>query len=215
MKQVFRGIFRKGDFLYTKNLVPGKVVYGERLVNEAGIEYREWNHRRSKLAAAIIKGISQVPLKESDVVLYLGAASGTTVSHVSDIASFVFALDFAPRVVRDLVFLCEQRKNIAPLLADANNPESYADRISAVDIVYQDIAQRSQVGIFIKNCDSFLRKGGFGMLALKARSVDVTKKPREVFRQARAELEKRMTLTDYRELYPFEKDHCFYICKKK
>jgi len=104
--------------IYTKSFAPGTDVYGEKKVKKGGSEYREWDSYRSKLAAAIMKGCPNIFIRKGDIVLYLGAASGTTASHVSDIVNkegFVFALDFAPRVVRDLVFVCEQRNNMAPL----------------------------------------------------------------------------------------------------
>jgi fibrillarin-like pre-rRNA processing protein len=148
----------------------------------------------------------------------LGASSGTTVSHVSDIVGkdgLVYALDFAPRVLRDLVFVAEQRKNIAPVLADANQPETYAHLVSEVDTVFMDIAQKNQAEIFLKNCKMFLKKGGFGLLALKARSVDVTRNPKIIFKEIREKLEKQMIIVDYRELDPYEKDHAFFVCKKK
>ena len=205
--------------LFTKNLVPGKQVYGERLVKDNGIEYREWNPFKSKPAAAIMKGLNQFGLKPGDKVLYLGAASGTTVSHFSDIVGekgMIFALDFAPRVVRDLVSLCEQRKNIAHLLEDANKPESYKDKIIyPVDFLFQDIAQKNQAEIFLKNVDLFLKKGGYCLLAVKARSVDVAKKPGQVFNEVKRFLRDKVEIVDYRELGPFEKDHAFFVCKKR
>ncbi len=221
MKQYkhFRGVYcldGKKISLFTKNLVPGKSVYNEKLFKD-DFEYREWNHKKSKLGAGLLKGISQIGVKPGSVVLYLGSATGTTVSHVSDIIGnegFVFALDFAPRVLRELVFLAEERKNIAPLLEDAFHPKRYADKISAVDVVFQDIAQRNQVEIFLRNLDMFLIKGGFGLLAVKARSVDVTKKPSQVFREVRTALEKKVTIVDYKTLDPFEKDHCLFVVKK-
>ncbi|MFH0979192.1 MAG: fibrillarin-like rRNA/tRNA 2'-O-methyltransferase [Candidatus Woesearchaeota archaeon] len=203
--------------LYTKNLVPGSTVYAERLVVKDTVEYREWDPARSKLAATILKGSLNISLRKDDVVLYLGAASGTTVSHVSDIVGtkgFVFAIDFAPRVVRDLYFLCMKRNNIAPILADANNPESYLARVCQVDVLYQDIAQKNQLEIFFKNVDLFLKPGGYALLALKARSIDVTKKPKDIFSEVKARLSKSLTVIDYRELAPFQLDHCFFICKK-
>lgn len=214
---VFEDRFGKRKTLMTKSLLPGKTFFEEKTVKEKGVEYREWDPTRSKLAAAIVKGVSQIGIKEGSVILYLGASHGYTPSYVSDMVGkdgFVFALDFAPVVARDLVFLCEARSNMAPILADANHPESYKNEVCGVDIVYQDIAQRDQVGIFLKNCDTFLKQGGFGILAVKARSVDVTKRPKEVFNQVRAELEKSITVADYRELDPFEKDHAFFVCKK-
>jgi len=74
-----------------------------------------------------------------------------------------------------MVFVAEERGNIAPIMADANRPERYAHLISEVDTVFMDIAQKQQAEIFIKNCKLFLKPGGFGLLAVKARSIDVTK----------------------------------------
>ena len=204
--------------LYTVNLVPGKKVYNENLINENNIEYREWDPFKSKLAASILKGSPNLGIRKNDVILYLGSASGTTVSHVSDIVGnegFVFAVDIAPRVMRDLIFLCYQRKNIAPVLADANEPHEIKERISAADIVYQDVSQKNQVEIFLKNVRMFLKSEGYALLALKARSIDVTKQPRQIFKQVKEILEKQLAIIDYRELEPFQKDHCMFVCKKK
>ena len=44
-----------------------------------------WNPFRSKLGAAVLGVVDQIHIKPGTKVLYLGAASGTTVSHVSDI----------------------------------------------------------------------------------------------------------------------------------
>ena len=216
--EVFEQRKGKRTSLYTQNLVPGKKVYGEDLVTMEGVEYREWNHNRSKLAAAILKGSPNIGMRKGDTVLYLGASSGTTPSHVSDIVGkkgFVFALDFAPRVVRQLVYLCEERENITPILGDANKPDTYADKVCLVDVVYMDIAQRNQEEIFLKNCKAFLKKEGYALLAVKARSIDVTKKPRQIFEKVRKVIEKELTIIDSRILDPFEKDHCMFICKKK
>lgn len=217
----FKGIYEKKSdkesILLTKNLTPGKTVYEERLFREDNIEYREWIPERSKLGAALRKNVNQIGIKESDYVLYLGASTGTTVSHVSDIVGekgLVYALDFAPRVLRELVFVAEQRMNIAPILADANQPETYVKQLSEVDVVFMDIAQRSQAEIFLKNCSIFLKKGGYGLLAVKSRSVDVTKNPKEIFKEIREKLEKEMIVVDYRELEPYEKDHAFFVVKK-
>ena len=204
--------------LCTINLAPGRNVYGERLVNENGIEYREWDASKSKLAASILKGSPNIGMRKNDVVLYLGSASGTTVSHVSDIVGengLVFAVDIAPRVMRDLIFLCYQRKNIAPVLADASKTGLLKERICAADVIYQDVAQKNQIGIFLKNVGIFLKSGGYGLLAVKARSIDVTQNPKHIFREVREKLEKELTIIDYRELEPFQKDHCMFVCKKK
>jgi len=204
--------------LYTKNLAPGINVYGEILKKENDAEYRQWDIRRSKLGAAVAKGISQIGLKEGFSVLYLGASTGTTVSHVSDIVGkngFVFALDSAPRVLRELVFVAEERKNISPILANANQPMEYVHLVPQVDFLFQDVSQRNQTEIFLKNTEIYLKKGGFACLAIKARSVDVTKNPRIIFEEAKKQLEKSVTIVDYRTLDPLERDHAFFVCKKK
>ena len=87
----------KEDALVTLNLTPGKTVYGEKVVKVEGaegakIEYRVWNPFRSKLAATVLGGAANIWIAPGSKVLYLGAASGTSVSHVSDIVGPVRAL---------------------------------------------------------------------------------------------------------------------------
>ena len=209
------GVFLDGRRIYTVNKNPGKIVYGERLFKEGRIEYRQWDPKRSKLGAAIAKNVKLPKLNSEDVWLYLGASSGTTVSHVSDILDkgIVFALDFAPRVLRELYFLSIERKNIAPIFADANKTNSYAPLITGVDVLFQDIAQRDQVRIFLKNF-KFLKKGGYAILSIKARSIDVTKKPSVIFKQVERELSQKTNLIEWKSLDPFERDHAIFICKK-
>ena len=216
MRQVFSGVFAEGRKLYTLNSTPNVQVFDEELLVVDGKEYRSWNPTRSKLAAAILKGLTQLPVLSSSRILYLGAAHGYTPSFLSDIAfnGTIVAIDPAPRVVRDLVFTSEKKKNILPLLADANHPETYYNVSGAVDIVYQDVAQKNQVEIFLKNCSLLLKPGGFGMLALKARSIDVVQNPQGIFLEAKRELEKKLKVLDYRLLGPLQKDHAFFLCQK-
>ncbi len=221
LEKKFDGVYfvwkGKRKFLLTKNSTPGKIVYGERLFKIESSEYREWIANRSKLAAAIVKGLNIMPIKENSVVLYLGAASGTTVSHISDIANkgFIFALDISPRTTRELLSLCEERNNIAPILADANKPESFKNNITQVDVVYQDLAQKNQVEIFLKNIDLFLKPRGYAIIAIKSRSIDVTKNPNTIFSEVKKQLESKLKILDFRTLEPLEKDHAFFVCQKK
>ena len=224
MKETLPGIWLKQGKvrkILTKNLTPKKTFFDEELIVEQGNEYRVLDPRRSKLGAAVMKGLHRSGFKPGSTVLYLGASHGYTPSFVSDIVGekgFVVCLDFAPRVVRDLVFVCEARENMAPLLANASKPDEFADKVPKdVDVVYQDLAQKNQVEIFLANCDRFLKSGGHGLLAVKARSIDVTKSPKELFRAVKKEIEaqKDYTLSDYRELAPFEKDHAFFVVKKR
>ena len=217
----FENVFNIQDknrrVLVTKNLSPGKAFFKERLFNIDNVEYREFNPTRSKLAASIVKKISLMPIKKNETILYLGASHGYTSSYVSDIIGnegIVFCLDFAPRVVRDLYMICEERKNMIPILADANKPETYKDRISNVNVIFQDIAQKNQVEILFKNL-IFLNPKGYVVISIKARSIDVTQNPRKIFREVEEKLNTRLKVIDKRELDPFERDHILFVCQKK
>ena len=163
--------------LLSLNLAKGETVYGERLFTIAGKEYREWMPNRSKLAALLFKGFSGIDIRFGSKVLYLGASSGTTVSHVSDIigpSGAVYAVEIAEEMGVNLVFLAERRPNIYPIIADASKTESYSDFVPKCDFIYQDIAQREQVKIFLKNAGMFVKQGGSGVIAIKSRSIDVS-----------------------------------------
>jgi len=200
--------------LYTRNLVPGKSVYNERLERRDGVEYREWEADRSKLGAGIMKGIKN-PINTDSKVLYLGAASGTTVSHVSDLASDgrVYAVEFAPEPMKQLIMLAKDRRNIIPYFADANHPEEY--KVERVDVIFQDIAQRNQVEIFTKNCAAYLKGSGLGLLVIKSRSIDVTRKPFDVFKEVERELKNKFRIISKTRLEPYEHDHMLFVLKKK
>jgi len=114
-----------------------------------------------------------------------------------------------------LYFVAKYRNNIAPILADANNPNGYAQNVCLADIIFQDIAQRNQAEIFLKNAKLLLKENGYALIAVKARSVDVTKKPAIIFREIRAKLEKELTIVDFKTLEPYQIDHCMFICKNK
>ena len=208
--------FRKIDGrLYTKNSVPGNKVYGERLHTIDGTEYREWSPFRSKLSAYLSTGGTDVPFTETSNVLYLGAASGTTASHISDIVpkGMLYCVEFSPRTFRDLVKVCDIRKNMTPILADATNPSEYSFAVPAVDIVYQDVAQKRQIEILVDNMNTFSAR--YGMIAIKARSEDVTANPETIFRNAEKSLkEKGFKIIDKRLLDPFEKDHMMIVTER-
>ncbi len=210
-------IVKKGKkkVILTKNLVKGEKVYGERLYKIENIEYREWNPYRSKLAAAIIKKVRGININKDSLVLYLGAASGTTVSHISDIVTngLIFSVEFSYKVIYNLVLLSYKRKNIIPIYEDANFPERYLNIVLPCDIVIQDIAQRNQVDIFLKNINYYLKKDGIGVLFVKSRSIDVTKTPDEIFKKVRNELSKKLDIIDFSRLEPYEKDHAVFVCK--
>ncbi|MCX8196020.1 MAG: fibrillarin-like rRNA/tRNA 2'-O-methyltransferase [Acidilobaceae archaeon] len=195
----------------TKNLVPGQRVYGERIYKVGGVEYREWNPYRSKLAGALLKGLVELPIKQGHRLLYLGIGSGTTASHISDVIGekgAIYGVEFAPRVVRDLLTVVRDRRNIYPILADARFPEKYRHLVELTDGLYADVAQPEQAAIVTRNASLFLKEGGYLLLAIKARSVDVTLEPSEVYKREIATLrEGGFRIVDVVHLDPFDKDH--------
>ena len=206
--------------LATKNLAPGRAVYGERLVTFKGVEYRIWDPYRSKLAAAILKGLKKVPIKPGNKVLYLGAASGTTASHVSDIVGengHVYCVEFSARAIRELVNnVCAFRPNMSPILEDARLPERYAMLVEKVDNIYCDIAQPEQAKILADNADLYLKKRGEIMLAIKAQSIDVTKEPSEVYKREIETLKDRgFKIKEVIHLEPYDKAHAMIIAEFK
>ncbi len=210
-------IIKVGRNFATKNLAPGNSVYGEALIKRKGEEFRVWDPKRSKVGAALMKGM-KIPLKERHMVLYLGVASGTTASHLSDLLTegMLFGVDFAPRVLREFILLSEVRKNLVPIMADANKPQDYRWLVPDVDFIFQDVAQPNQAQILIKNAKTFLKKGGLVFVAVKSRSIDVTKKPGDVFRQFKKEIKDAgFTVVDEKRLEPFEKDHLALLLKMK
>lgn len=208
----------KSERLATKNLVPRMNVYGERLIKFKSEEYRVWDPFRSKFAAAILKGLQTVPIQLDHKVLYLGAASGTTASHVSDIVrekGHVYCVEFAPRAIRELVNnVCKFRYNMSPILADARLPERYSTLVEKVDSVYCDVAQPEQAKVLADNADLFLKAKGWVMLAVKARSIDVTKEPPEVYRQEIETLKDRnFRIGEVVHLEPYDKAHAMVVAQ--
>jgi len=205
--------------LATQNLALGRSVYGEQLVKHAEAEYRLWDPFRSKLAAAILKGLKHLAIRPDARVLYLGAASGTTASHVSDIVSeggYVFCVEFAPRSIRELIEnVCRFRGNMAPILADARLPRKYTTLVGKVDVIYCDIAQPEQARILVDNADIFLKKNGWIMLAVKARSIDVTEEPSEIYkREIKVLEESRFRIYEVIHLEPYDKAHAMIVAQR-
>ena len=218
MEEIFENVFKHKGEIFTKNLSPGKRVYGEKLLIINGIEYRRWDPFRSKLCGAIMKGLNQMPIKRGSSVLYLGASTGTTVSHVSDIVEkegTVFAVEVSPKMINELIEnVAKYRENVVPILANARVPKEYAE-IGMVDVIYQDVAQPDQAEILIKNADMFLREGGFAMMCVKSQSIDVTVNAKETYKKVEQTLSKTFDILEKIELSPYDKEHEFVVMKKK
>lgn len=200
--------------LVTKALVPG--TQGGKTIKIGNYEYRIWDPYHSKLAALLIKGAS-IPLKKDSTVLYLGAANGTTVSHVSDIVSegTVFAVEFSPRAMKDLIRTSAPRMNLIPVLADARDPGSYANMVTEVDFIYQDVAQREQAEIAIRNAELFLKKGGLLVLIIKSRSIDSVKNTDEMSHNEIKKIGELFKVMGIMNLEPFHSDHAVVLAQKQ
>ncbi|XP_031620431.1 rRNA 2'-O-methyltransferase fibrillarin [Contarinia nasturtii] len=209
----------KEDALVTRNLVPGSEVYGEKRIsvetNGEKIEYRVWNPFRSKLAAAILGGVDKIHMPPGSKVLYLGAASGTTVSHVSDVVGpegLVYAVEFSHRSGRDLINVAKKRTNIIPIIEDARHPHKYRMLVGMVDCVFADVAQPDQARIVALNSQYFLKNGGHFVISIKASCIDSTAQPEAVFAAEVKKLQAdKLKPQEQITLEPYERDHAVVV----
>jgi len=216
VKEIFENVYKLDSRLATPNLVPGDRVYGEELVKVDEKEYRMWNPYRSKLAAAILNGLKEMHIKKGSHVLYLGAANGTTCSHVSDIIGnngAIFCVEISERSMRDLIKVCEKRSNMLPILGDARNVDTYAQEVGKVDIIYEDVSSRDQAEILLANGIA-LKKGGFAYVAIKSQSISSAKKPSEVYEEFIDKVSSEFKLIEKIKLEPFHKKHLFAVFEK-
>lgn len=197
--------------LVTVNLVSGYKSCNEEIITISEVEYRIWSPYNSKIGAALIKGLQTLPCSTGSKILYLGIASGTTASYLSDIIGgdgLIYGVDFSARALRDLLPVAEKRSNIIPILGDARKPEQYASVVEAVDMIYCDVAQPKQARLLLDNAKMFLKENGQSLLAIKARSIDVTASPEKVFEHELEELTSNgFKILQSLRLDPFQKDH--------
>mmetsp|Transcript_17504 Transcript_17504/g.44786 ORF Transcript_17504/g.44786 Transcript_17504/m.44786 type:complete len:241 (-) Transcript_17504:299-1021(-) len=220
----FPGIFiSRGNehALCTKNTVPGEAVYGEKRItveeNDVKTEYRVWNPFRSKLAAAVLGGVDNLWIQPGSKVLYLGAASGTSVSHVSDIVGetgVVYAVEFSHRPGRDLINMAKKRTNVIPIIEDARHPLKYRMLIGMVDVVFADVAQPDQARIVALNSHLFLKNEGHCVISIKANCIDSTAAPEAVFaKEVKRLKEENFKPLEQITLEPYERDHAVVIAQ--
>lgn len=211
----YPGVMLIGRDFATPNADAGRRVYGEKLSRAGGSEYRVWDPFRSKLCGAMKKGLREFPFAPGSKVLYLGASTGTTISHLSDILGpqgEIYSVEIAQQCMRSLLALSERRHNIIPIHGDARQPQEYAE-VGQVDAIYQDVAQPDQDDILIKNARMFLKAGGIAMICIKSQSIDVTKEPEVVFASVLAKLETVFDVVEKIRLEPYDKDHLFVVLK--
>jgi len=209
----------KEDALVTLNLTPGESVYGEKRIGveegESKQEYRAWNPFRSKLAAAILGGVDNIHMKPGSKVLYLGAASGTTVSHVADIVGpdgLVYAVEFSHRSGRDLINVAKKRTNIVPIIEDARHPHKYRMLVGMVDTIFADVAQPDQARIVAINAHHFLKNSGHVVISIKANCIDSTAAAEAVFAGEVTKLRsEKIKPKEQITLEPYERDHAVVV----
>ncbi|MEM1671688.1 MAG: fibrillarin-like rRNA/tRNA 2'-O-methyltransferase [Archaeoglobaceae archaeon] len=184
--------------------------YGEKIFEIGNERFREWVPWRSKLSAVLVKGY-EIEFYGNEKVLYLGAASGTTVSHLADILDegIIYAVEYSAKPFKKLLELAKERENIIPVFADASKPWGYSGIVEKVDLIYQDIAQKNQVEILTSNSEFFLKDGGKFLVMVKAKSIDSTLESSEVFSKVLEELSKRFIILKKGTLEPYHKDHMF------
>ncbi|KAJ5407165.1 Fibrillarin [Penicillium sp. CMV-2018d] len=212
----------KEDMLVTKNLTPGTAVYGEKRISVEGPsaedgtvtknEFRVWNPFRSKLAAGVLGGLDDIYMKPGSKVLYIGGASGTSVSHVADIVGptgNVYAVEFSHRSGRDLIGMATHRTNVIPIVEDARHPLRYRMLVPMVDVIFADVAQPDQARIVGLNAHMFLKAEGGVIVSIKANCIDSTAKPEVVFaKEVQKMREEKIKPKEQLTLEPFERDHC-------
>ncbi|BEI86096.1 hypothetical protein CcaverHIS002_0603830 [Cutaneotrichosporon cavernicola] len=214
----------KEHLLVTRNLTPGESVYGEKRISvatmnadgeEEKVEYRVWNPFRSKLAAGILGGLDAIHIKPGAKVLYLGAASGSTVSHVADIVGpegVVYAVEFSHRPGRDLIGMAKKRTNVIPIVDDARHPQKYRMLLQMVDVIFADVAQPDQARIIALNAHHFLKQGGAIVISIKANCIDSTAPAAQVFASEVNNMRKEgIKPKEQLTLEPYERDHAIVV----
>ncbi|MCX8172911.1 MAG: fibrillarin-like rRNA/tRNA 2'-O-methyltransferase [Archaeoglobaceae archaeon] len=184
--------------------------YGERIFEVDGERYREWSPWRSKLSAVLVKGY-KIEFSGNEKVLYLGAASGTTISHLADIIDngVLYAIEYSAKPFRKLLELAKSRNNIIPIFSDASKPEEFSGIVEKVDMIYQDISQKNQVEILKMNSNFFLKKGGRIIMMVKAKSIDSTSESSVVFSRVLKSISEDFKIFASDTLEPYHRDHIF------
>lgn len=204
MNEVFPRVFKEKGKLYTFDFKADSM--------------REWSPHHSKIAAGIMKGLKIFPISEGSRVLYLGSAQGTTVSHLSNIvgeSGLIAGIDVSAKAMQSFMALAEEKGNIIPVLADANKPEKYSElKEIGFDVLCQDVAQKNQAEIFLKN-SAYLNERGYGLLSLKLPAISPERNLESIAGKEKALLEKEFNVMQEINIVPYEKKHKLLLLRKK
>ena len=160
--------------LWSESVGSPPPVYGERWTDRGGHWLRAWVPTRSKLAAALEVGWEGPLPAEGQRWLYLGAATGTTSSHVADLLGpegALYAVEKSPRPFQKLLRFAERWPNVRPILADVRSLDEEPFVVPLVDGLYADLPQPDQVELVLRAARRFLKEGGILLLALKTASM--------------------------------------------
>ena len=214
-KEELLNLQKKWIIMILKNLILDSGNYYTTDLNTK--KKRFWDPNRSKICAGLKKGINMLPITADSKVLYLGSAEGYTISYISDLADngVVIGVDISPISTQKFYLLCKERNNLLPILASANEPDSYKHLIDfKVDVIIQDVAQKNQVEILKKNADVYLKEGGFVILSLKTTAISQGKTENIINKEVE-KFGKDFNIVEKKRLDPFEKKHILIIGKKK
>ncbi|XP_074331547.1 uncharacterized protein LOC141668538 isoform X2 [Apium graveolens] len=202
----FKGLFiakglGKKNFICTKNLVPGKVLHGDKLISVqkddgTEVEYRLWNPHMSKLAAAILGGLTNIWIKPGSHVLYLGDVRGITVLQLSDLVGsngMVYVIGLSDVVANTV----EERSNVVTF------PENFCFRkdmvsrdyrmvngmdyrmvVGMVDVILGDIVYPDpslQVNYIARYALLHLKTGGHYLICTRAKNINFTSQVKDPF----------------------------------
>jgi len=157
-------------------------------------------------------------LKPEYNCLYLGASSGTTVSHLSDILEegIIYSIEFAERSMRQLIQNTFNRKNVIPILGDARFPETYAKTVfTNIDLIYQDVAQPNQAEIAISNSNYYLKEDGYLILVIKSQSIDSIANVDKIFKEEKHQLQSAgYTILESINIHDYAAEHIVFIVRR-
>lgn len=163
----------------------------------------------------MLGGVDNIYIRPGAKVLYLGAASGTSVSHVADIVGpegLVYAVEFSHRSGRDLLGMAKKRMNVVPIIEDARHPLKYRMIVGMVDAIFADVAQPDQARIIAINAHHFLKNVGGVVISIKASCIDSTVEPSVVFaREVQKMREERIRPQEQLTLEPYERNHAVIV----
>ncbi|KAK1387233.1 hypothetical protein POM88_015411 [Heracleum sosnowskyi] len=167
------------------NLIPGEALYGEEFIfaqNEDGteVEYRLWNPLRSKLANAIMCGVTNIWVKPGSRILYLGDdACQITISHLSDLVG-LDGLVYVVGLSNVAVNMAEKRSNVIVVFEKPSCHWKYRMVVGMVDVIYADIVN-PEVYTIINNASFYLRAGGHYMVYTQVNNIYLTSRGKDPF----------------------------------